>query len=89
MGGAGKVWGTMIGVVFLGVISNGMTLLNFDDYAKFEVQGALILTAVLINMAPSRSAASARRTDDASPPGSAATPSAAAAGAARRPASTP
>ena len=27
-GGKGRVWGTLIGVLFLGCISNGMTLLN-------------------------------------------------------------
>ena len=27
-GGKGRIWGTLIGVLFLGCISNGMTLLN-------------------------------------------------------------
>jgi ribose/xylose/arabinose/galactoside ABC-type transport system permease subunit len=49
MGGVGRVWGTMVGVVFLGVIINGMTLLNISEYWQHVVRGALILTAVLIN----------------------------------------
>ena len=53
MGGSGTVWGTLIGVVFLGVLGNGMTLLNISEYWQHVVQGALILAAVLINMAPS------------------------------------
>lgn len=52
MGGAGTVWGTLIGVVFLGVLGNGMTLLNISEYWQHVVQGGLILAAVLINQAP-------------------------------------
>ncbi len=48
-GGAGRIWGTLIGVVFLGVILNGLTLLNVNEYWQLTVRGALILTAVLIN----------------------------------------
>ena len=48
-GGIRKVWGTFIGIIFLGILINGMTLLRFDDYVKYVVRGALILVAVLIN----------------------------------------
>jgi ribose/xylose/arabinose/galactoside ABC-type transport system permease subunit len=48
-GGVGRVWGTMVGVIFLGVIMNGMTLLNVSEYWQHVVRGALILLAVLIN----------------------------------------
>ena len=48
-GGVGRVWGTMVGVVFLGVIMNGMTLLNVSEYWQHVVRGGLILAAVLIN----------------------------------------
>ena len=51
MGGSGKVWGTFIGVVFLGVLSNGMTMLGTDEYWQRVVKGALILAAVLLNQA--------------------------------------
>jgi ribose/xylose/arabinose/galactoside ABC-type transport system permease subunit len=54
MGGAGTVWGTFIGVVFLGVLLNGMTLMNISEYWQHVVRGALILAAVLINLAPTR-----------------------------------
>ena len=50
MGGVGRIWGTMIGVVFLGVIMNGMTLLNVSEYWQHVVRGALILVAVLLNL---------------------------------------
>ena len=48
-GGIGRVWGTMIGIIFLGVIMNGMTLLNVSEYWQHVVRGALILLAVFIN----------------------------------------
>lgn len=48
-GGAGSVRGTMVGVVFLGVIINGMTLMNVSEYWQHVVRGVLILTAVLLN----------------------------------------
>jgi ribose/xylose/arabinose/galactoside ABC-type transport system permease subunit len=54
MGGAGTVRGTLIGVIFLGVLVNGMTLMNISEYWQNVVRGGLILTAVLINMASSR-----------------------------------
>lgn len=48
-GGIGTIRGTMVGVIFLGVILNGMTLLNVSEYWQHVVRGVLILTAVLIN----------------------------------------
>jgi ribose/xylose/arabinose/galactoside ABC-type transport system permease subunit len=48
-GGSGTIRGTMVGMVFLGVIINGMTLLNVSEYWQHVVRGALILSAVLIN----------------------------------------
>ncbi len=48
-GGVGTVRGTLLGVVFIGVIINGMTLLDVPSYNQLIVRGALILAAVLIN----------------------------------------
>jgi len=50
-GGEGKIKGTLIGVIFLGVLVNGMTLLNINEYWQHVVRGLLILAAVLINRA--------------------------------------
>lgn len=50
MGGVGRIWGTMIGVVFLGVMMNGMTLLNVSEYWQHVVRGTIILVAVLLNL---------------------------------------
>ena len=51
MGGEGKIRGTLIGVVFLGILVNGMTLMNISEYWQHVVRGGLILSAVLINRA--------------------------------------
>lgn len=50
-GGKGRIWGTFIGVIFLGIILNGMTLLNVDEYWQYVVKAVLILGAVLIYQA--------------------------------------
>ena len=51
MGGEGKIRGTLIGVIFLGILVNGMTLLNISEYWQHVVRGVLILGAVLLNRA--------------------------------------
>jgi ribose/xylose/arabinose/galactoside ABC-type transport system permease subunit len=48
-GGRGFVWGTLLGVLLLGCITNGMTLLNVSEYWQYVVRGAIILGAVLLN----------------------------------------
>jgi ribose transport system permease protein len=49
MGGAGTIWGTLVGVVFLGVLLNGMTLLDINEYWQHVVRGLLILGAAMLN----------------------------------------
>lgn len=53
-GGIGKVWGTLIGLIFIGVIINGMTLLNIPEFWQYIVRGGLILFAVLVNTLQTR-----------------------------------
>jgi ribose/xylose/arabinose/galactoside ABC-type transport system permease subunit len=48
-GGVGTVWGTLVGIVFIGVIINGMTLLDIPIYTQYVVRGLLIFAAVLVN----------------------------------------
>jgi len=45
-GGAGKILGTMLGAIIIGVLSNGMTLLGIDSYYQMIAHGILLLTAV-------------------------------------------
>jgi ribose/xylose/arabinose/galactoside ABC-type transport system permease subunit len=48
MGGKGRIWGTFVGVMFLEIILNGMTLLNIDEYWQYVARAVLILGAVMI-----------------------------------------
>ncbi|NRA20936.1 MAG: ABC transporter permease [Oceanospirillaceae bacterium] len=48
-GGKGTMRGTLIGVLFLGIIVNGMTLMNVSEYWQYVVRGMLIICAVLLN----------------------------------------
>ena len=47
-GGKGTVLGTMLGVLILGVLNNGMILLNINQFYQFVAKGALLIIAVLI-----------------------------------------
>ena len=49
MGGKGRIWGTLLGVLFLGCIANGMTLMNVSEFWQQVVRGGTILGAVLLN----------------------------------------
>jgi len=48
-GGTGTVWGTLLGIIFIGVITNGMTLLDFNVYTQYIVRGVIMCLAVLIS----------------------------------------
>jgi ribose transport system permease protein len=48
-GGKGSMVGTFIGVLLIGVINNGLTLLNVSAFFVQFVQGALIFLAVLLD----------------------------------------
>ncbi len=48
-GGKGKIVGTLIGVMILAVLQNGMVLLSVQSYYQNMVKGAVILLAVLVD----------------------------------------
>ena len=47
-GGIGKPWGTLMGILFMGVVVNAMTILDVDIYAQYVVRGAIMIFAVLM-----------------------------------------
>lgn len=49
MGGEGSVAGTLVGVLLIGVISNGLNLLEVQPYWQLVVKGCIIILAVLID----------------------------------------
>jgi simple sugar transport system permease protein len=46
-GGRGSMVGTLIGILFIGVLDNGMVLLDVNQYAQQVAHGFIILIAVL------------------------------------------
>jgi len=50
-GGKGSVWGTVMGAVIIGVLNNGLVLLNVSPFWQQVVKGSVILLAVIIDKA--------------------------------------
>jgi ribose transport system permease protein len=48
-GGKGSVWGTVMGAIIIGVLNNGLVLLNVSPFWQQVVKGAVILVAVIID----------------------------------------
>jgi ribose transport system permease protein len=48
-GGQGKILGTLIGTLFIGVINNGMNILNIESNSQTIALGVVILGAVLLD----------------------------------------
>jgi ribose transport system permease protein len=46
-GGRGKIYGTLIGVLIIAVLNNGLNILNVSSYYQDVVKGLVILLAVL------------------------------------------
>ena len=53
-GGVSTIPGTLVGIVIIGIIYNGMNLLQIDSYYQTIVKGILIIGAVLLDMFLSR-----------------------------------
>ena len=53
-GGEGKIFGTLIGAFIIAVIQNGMNLTGVESYTQKVVLGAVILGAVLLDIAKKR-----------------------------------
>ncbi len=61
-GGRGTMLGTLLGVVFITVIGNGLVLLGVNSFLQDVVRGVIIVGAVLVNALIGRRSAAAVRT---------------------------
>ena len=59
-GGSGSVIGTIIGVMIIGVLNNGLTLVGASEYVKMVLEGIALLLALCIEPI-SRAVMSARK----------------------------
>lgn len=50
MGGVGRITGTVIGAVILGLIKSGFTFIGVDSYIQDIIKGIIIVSAVAIDM---------------------------------------
>lgn len=49
-GGSGSMIGTFLGVLFIGLLANGMTLIGVDPYWQEVARGLIVLGAVLVSV---------------------------------------
>jgi inositol transport system permease protein len=48
-GGIGTIWGTIIGALLIGIINNGLDILNVSPFMQMVVKGAIIIFAIIID----------------------------------------
>jgi inositol transport system permease protein len=48
-GGIGTIWGTIVGALIIGVLNNGLDLLNVSAYWQQIVKGGIIVLAIIID----------------------------------------
>lgn len=53
-GGKGSIWGTVLGAIIIGVLNNGLVLLNVSPFWQQVVKGFVILLAVIIDKVNSK-----------------------------------
>ncbi len=49
-GGRGSAWGILIGVLIIGVVSNGLNLLEISSYYQQVIKGVVFILAVILDM---------------------------------------
>ena len=48
-GGVGTIWGTVVGALLIGVINNGLDLMNVSPFWQIVVKGCIIIVAIIID----------------------------------------
>ena len=59
-GGKGKPVGVALGAVFVGILENGMTLLNISSYVQQVVQGIVLVGAIAFDVYKTRRQAASK-----------------------------
>ncbi|MCI8861712.1 MAG: ABC transporter permease [Lachnospiraceae bacterium] len=59
-GGKGNAIGVALGAIFVGVLENGMTLLNISSYHQQVVQGVVLILAIMFDVYKNRRLAEAK-----------------------------
>jgi ribose/xylose/arabinose/galactoside ABC-type transport system permease subunit len=49
LGGRGFIWGTLLGAVLLGLLANGMNLLNISPFYQDLMTGVVVLLAIIVD----------------------------------------
>ena len=49
-GGEGSVWRTLLGVMIIGILNNGMALLSVQTYWQIFIKGCLLIMAVTFDV---------------------------------------
>ena len=55
-GGAGNIWGVLVGVLIMGIMKNGFVLMNVNEYLQMVLQGFVLLAAVSFDILMNRPA---------------------------------
>ena len=50
LGGRGSVWGAILGAAVMASLDNGMSLLNTESYWQGVIKGAILVTAVSVDI---------------------------------------
>ncbi|MEM7709272.1 MAG: ABC transporter permease [Pseudomonadota bacterium] len=53
-GGVGRVTGTLIGALLIGVVNNGLDLMGVESYYQLVIKGVLIVAAVMLDQTRNR-----------------------------------
>jgi ribose/xylose/arabinose/galactoside ABC-type transport system permease subunit len=55
-GGEGKILGTVVGALIVGILNNGMDLLNIQSFYQYVVRGMVLILAILLTNSIKRNA---------------------------------
>lgn len=53
-GGEGSIWGTVVGILIIGILGNGLNLMDVSAFYQTIIKGIVILVAVLIDKKKAR-----------------------------------